>query len=49
LLDVVADRFAHPGRRKVRAMEAIELALKRGGGRLNVFGAAGDGRRARPI
>jgi len=46
VLDVVADRLRLAGAEKVRVMEAIELALKRGGGRLNVFasdvaGAAG--------
>jgi excinuclease ABC subunit A len=38
ILDVVADRFRLAGTDKVRVMEAIELALRRGGGRLNVFG-----------
>jgi len=37
LLDVVADRFRLGGAEKVRVMEAIELALKRGSGRLNVY------------
>jgi len=37
LLDVVADRFRLAGTERSRAMEAIELALKRGGGRLNVY------------
>ena len=37
LLDVVADRFRLQGTEKVRALEAIELALKRGSGRLNVY------------
>ena len=36
LLDVVADRFRLGQAEKVRVMEAIELALKRGSGRLNV-------------
>ncbi len=36
-LDVVADRFRLAGTEKVRVVEAIELALKRGGGRLNVY------------
>jgi len=36
VLDVVADRFRMAGVEKVRAMEAIELALKRGGGLLDV-------------
>jgi excinuclease ABC subunit A len=45
LLDVVADRFRLHTAEKVRVMEAIEAALKRGGGRLNVYaqqGADGD-------
>ncbi|WP_157263490.1 excinuclease ABC subunit UvrA [Azohydromonas aeria] len=37
LLDVVADRFRIGSVEQVRAMEAIELGLKRGGGRLNVY------------
>jgi excinuclease ABC subunit A len=40
ILDVVADRFRFAGTEKIRVMEAIELSLKRGGGRLTVF--AGD-------
>ena len=36
ILDVVADRFRFAGTEKVRVMEAIELALRRGGGRLTV-------------
>jgi len=40
VLDVVADRLRLAGAEKVRIVEAIELALKRGGGRLNVL--AGD-------
>ncbi len=36
LLDVVADRFRVQGADKVRVIEAIETALKRGSGRLNV-------------
>ncbi|MCP5287457.1 MAG: excinuclease ABC subunit UvrA [Burkholderiaceae bacterium] len=40
ILDVVADRFRLGSAERVRVMEAIELALKRGGGRLTVF--AGD-------
>ncbi len=36
VLDVVADRLRLAGAEKVRVMEAIELALKRGSGRLNV-------------
>ncbi|WP_066339074.1 excinuclease ABC subunit UvrA [Azohydromonas lata] len=37
LLDVVADRFRIGNVEQVRAMEAIELALKRGTGRLTVY------------
>nr|WP_295083305.1 excinuclease ABC subunit UvrA [uncultured Roseateles sp.] len=37
LLDVVADRFRIQGADKQRAMEAIELCLKRGSGRFNVY------------
>ena len=40
ILDVVADRFRLANTEKVRVLEAIELALKRGSGRLNV--AVGD-------
>ncbi|MFG6459943.1 excinuclease ABC subunit UvrA [Roseateles sp. DXS20W] len=37
VLDVVADRFRILGADKQRAMEAIELSLKRGSGRLSVY------------
>jgi excinuclease ABC subunit A len=37
LLDVVADRFRIQTIEKARALEAIEVAIKRGGGRLNVY------------
>ena len=37
LLDVVADRFRLSNADKARAIEAIEVALKRGAGRLNVY------------
>ena len=37
VLDVVADRFRIAGTDKARALEAIEVALKRGSGRLNVY------------
>ena len=37
VLDVVADRFRIASTDKARALEAIELALKRGSGRLNVY------------
>ena len=37
VLDVVADRFRMQGADKARVLEAIELSLKRGSGRLNVY------------
>jgi excinuclease ABC subunit A len=37
VLDVVADRFRLGNAEKARAIEAIEVALKRGSGRLNVY------------
>jgi excinuclease ABC subunit A len=37
LLDVVADRFKLGNTEQGRVVEAIELAIKRGGGRLNVY------------
>ncbi|MBW8828181.1 MAG: excinuclease ABC subunit UvrA [Burkholderiales bacterium] len=37
VLDVVADRIRLQGVEKVRAVEAIETALKRGSGRVNVY------------
>jgi excinuclease ABC subunit A len=37
VLDVVADRFRVDGAEKARVLEAIEVALKRGSGRLNVY------------
>jgi excinuclease ABC subunit A len=40
VLDVVIDRFRAANTEKVRIVEAIELALKRGSGRINVY--AGD-------
>ncbi len=43
LLDVVADRFRLQGTEKVRAIEAIETALKRGGGRVNVYALKEEG------
>ncbi|WP_019560173.1 excinuclease ABC subunit UvrA [Caldimonas manganoxidans] len=36
VLDVVADRFRLAGTDKARVIEALEVALKRGGGRVNV-------------
>ncbi|MBV8605224.1 MAG: excinuclease ABC subunit UvrA [Pelomonas sp.] len=43
LLDVVADRFRMQGVERQRAMEAIELCLKRGGGRLTVYALKEEG------
>ncbi|MET0517793.1 MAG: excinuclease ABC subunit UvrA, partial [Burkholderiaceae bacterium] len=43
VLDVVADRFRIQGADKQRAMEAIELSLKRGGGRLSVYVLPAEG------
>ncbi len=43
LLDVVADRFRIGTTEKVRAIEAIETALKRGSGRVNVYAATEGG------
>jgi excinuclease ABC subunit A len=40
VLDVTADRFRFSSAEKVRVMEAIELSLKRGSGRMSVY--AGD-------
>ena len=37
ILEVVADRFRIQGVEKARAIEAIEVALKRGSGRVNVY------------
>ncbi|HWH74514.1 MAG TPA: excinuclease ABC subunit A, partial [Methylibium sp.] len=37
LLDVVADRFKLDGTEKSRVAEALEVALKRGSGRVNVY------------
>ncbi|MEO6033429.1 MAG: excinuclease ABC subunit A, partial [Burkholderiaceae bacterium] len=52
LLDVVADRFRIQGVEKVRAIEAVETALRRGSGRVNVYAflaqAPDDGGAARP-
>ena len=42
LLDVVADRFRLGKVERARVVEAIEVALKRGGGRLNVYRLRGD-------
>ncbi len=43
LLDVVADRFRVQGIEKARAIEAIEVALKRGSGRVNVYVLGDEG------
>jgi len=43
LLDVVVDRFRASTAEKVRVVEAIELALKRGSGRINVYAQAEEG------
>jgi excinuclease ABC subunit A len=43
LLDVVADRFRIESAEKVRVVEAIETALKRGSGRVNVYASAEEG------
>ncbi|MDT9000617.1 excinuclease ABC subunit A [Paucibacter sp. APW11] len=42
VLDVVADRFRIQGADKQRAMEAIELCLKRGSGRMTVYVQAAE-------
>src|SRR5690242_885381 len=42
LLDVVADRFRIQGVDKARAIEAIEVALKRGSGRMTVYASLAD-------
>ncbi|KQP14240.1 excinuclease ABC subunit UvrA [Pseudorhodoferax sp. Leaf267] len=47
LLDVVADRFRLANAEKSRAVEAIETALKRGAGRMNVY-AGGEAEGAAP-
>ena len=43
VLDVVADRFRIGAVERARAIEAIEVALKHGAGRLTVYALAGDG------
>ncbi|MBQ0960089.1 excinuclease ABC subunit UvrA [Ideonella sp. 4Y11] len=43
LLDVVADRFRFSSAERARVMEAIELGLKRGQGRLSVYALADEG------
>ena len=52
LLDVVADRFRLSNAERVRVMEAIELGLRRGGGRLSVHAlqpAGADGSEPAPL
>ena len=48
VLDVVADRFRIQGVEKVRAIEAIEVALKRGSGRLSVHAQTGEDAQGEP-
>jgi excinuclease ABC subunit A len=43
MLDVVADRFRLGNAERVRVVEAIEVALKRGSGRLNVYQLKDEG------
>ena len=43
ILDVVADRFRWSGAERARVVEAIEVALKRGSGRLNVYRLVDEG------
>ncbi|MCM3564648.1 excinuclease ABC subunit UvrA [Hydrogenophaga intermedia] len=43
VLDVVADRFRLAGADTARVMEAIEVGLKRGGGRLTVYAVKDEG------
>ncbi|MEP6825025.1 MAG: excinuclease ABC subunit UvrA, partial [Ramlibacter sp.] len=42
VLDVVADRFRLHATEKARAVEAIEVALKRGAGRMSVYAATSE-------
>jgi excinuclease ABC subunit A len=43
ILDVVADRFRWSSAERARVVEAIEVALKRGSGRLNVYRLVDEG------
>jgi excinuclease ABC subunit A len=43
VLDVVADRFRLAGADTARVMEAVEVGLKRGGGRLTVYALKDEG------
>ncbi len=49
VLDVVADRFRIQGTERSRAIEAIEVALKRGAGRVNVHVAPEPGSDAQEL
>src|SRR6187549_647031 len=42
VLDVVADRFRIQGTERARALEAIEVALKRGVGRMSIYAATSE-------
>ncbi|MBX3611200.1 MAG: excinuclease ABC subunit UvrA [Hydrogenophaga sp.] len=48
VLDVVADRFRLSSAETARVMEAIEVGLKRGSGRLTVYALKEDGQAGRP-
>jgi excinuclease ABC subunit A len=48
VLDVVADRFRLGNTEKVRAVEALEASLKRGGGRVNVYVLSTDDAETKP-
>ena len=48
VLDVIADRFRLSKAERVRAMEAIEVGLKRGSGRLTVYVLPESGAEAEP-
>ncbi len=47
ILDVVADRFRIAGAERARVVEAIEVALRRGGGRMTVYALDDEGEPAR--
>ncbi len=52
VLDVVADRLRFSNAERVRVMEAIELALRRGGGRMTVYAlpaSKDDGTESEPL
>lgn len=48
LLDVVADRFRLGGTERIRVIEAIELCLKRGSGRMTAYALDADSPEAPP-